>query len=126
MNNDIKYQNNTTDLTQSYITKKVYITNTLQLSKKNIIINKDIINRYIFLSSFMSEEALFFEDIYFSIFYILTIEEDENENKKSKCIIHNFMIDKLKKSYCKNSLPYYDFKNGLLNINFTLFTPLMN
>ena len=31
------------------------------------------------------------------------------------------MIDKLKKSYCKNSLPYYDFKDGLLNINFILF-----
>lgn len=108
--------------------KKVYITNSLQLSKKYIIINKNIINRYNFLSSFTNEEALFFEDIYFSIFYILTFEEDEEckenkeeYNKKSKCLIYNFIIDKLKKSYCKNSLPYYDFKNAILNINFTQF-----
>ena len=123
MNNEFKNRNHKTELTSEF-TKNVYITNTLQISRKNIIIDKHMINRYIFLSSFLHEEAIFFEDIYFSIFYILTIEEDDNndnQNKKSKCIIHNFMIDKLKKSYCKNSLPYYDFKDGLLNINFRLF-----
>lgn len=133
-NQNNKY--NTTDLiptgiptvgwTQSYITKKVYITNSLQISKKHIIINKNITNRYPFLSSFSNEESLFFEDIYFSIFYILTFEEsEENEepienkkSKKSKCIIYNFIIDKFKKSYCKNSLPYFDFKDALLNLYF--------
>ncbi len=115
------------------VTKKVYITNTLQLSKKYIFINKNIIHRYPFLSNFINEEALFFEDIYFSIFYILTFEEEEydennkenikykeeiKDNKKSKCLIYNFIIDKLHKSYSKNSLPYYDFKDALLNLYF--------
>jgi len=131
MNNQINILNKplTTD-----VTKKVYITHALQLSKKYIVINKNIINRYHFLSIFINEEALFFEDVYFSIFYILTFEEDNEENKKdeeenpqnksniksskSKCIIYNFIIDKLSKSYCKNSLPYYDFKDALLNLYF--------
>lgn len=120
------YQNSTTDLT-----KKVYITNSLQINKKNIIINKNITTRYPFLISFINEEALFFEDIYFSIFYILTFENDSEEyneedkkdtkntkNTKNSCIIYNFIIDKLKKSYCKNSLPYFDFKDALLNLYF--------
>ncbi len=131
--NNSNHNKITTDLT-----KKVYITNSLQISKKHIIINKNIINRYPFLSIFINEEALFFEDIYFSIFYILTFEEDDinedninkdniNEkkikegkegNKKNKCLIYNFIIDKLNKSYCKNSLPYYDFKDALLNLYF--------
>ncbi len=138
-NNDEKITND--------VTKKVYITNSLQLSKKYIVINKNIINRYHFLSFFINEEALFFEDIYFSIFYILTFEEDDEnhednenqkddenqeddkskeakerkvkeKNKKGKCLIYNFIINKLNKSYCKNSLPYYDFKDALLNLYF--------
>ncbi len=108
------------------LTNKVYITHSLQISKKNIIINKNIINRYNFLSIFINEEALFFEDIYFSIFYILTFENEEEESKeenkkdskKGKCLIYNFIINKLNKSYCKNSLPYYDFKDALLNLYF--------
>ncbi len=130
--------NNNNNKITTDLTKKVYITNTLQISKKYIIINKNIINRYNFLSFFINEEALFFEDIYFSIFYILTFEEDDNsendnsedeikelkkvkkvkEDKKGKCLIYNFIIDKLNKSYCKNSLPYYDFKDALLNLYF--------
>ncbi len=116
MNNQIKKNNLTNDVTNNSLKNKVYITNTLEISKKNIQINKDIINRYSFLSSYIHEEALFFEDIYYSIFYILTFEIKEEDEEKSECFIYNFIVDKMNKSYSKNSLPYYDFKNSLLNL----------
>jgi hypothetical protein len=89
----------------------------MNLHKKNIIIDKIIINKYNFLSSYINYKSLFFEDSYFSIFYIL---EEDVENNKENIIIYNFIIDKLNKSYCKNSMSYYDFKNAILNINFSL------
>ncbi len=129
---NIKKEEITNDITTE-LKKKVYITNQLNISKKYSVINKAMINRYSFLSPFINEEALFFEDIYYSIFYILVFEDNEcdkcdeydykynefNENhKKSKCVIYNYMIDKLNKRYCKNSLSYYEFKDALLNLYF--------
>ncbi len=102
----------TIDLTKK--DKEIYITNVLKMSKKSIIINKNIINRYEFLLPYINQEALFFENIYFSIFYILIFEMEE-DGKKDNCIIYNFMIDKLNKKYVKNSLSYFELKDIIMN-----------
>ena len=65
----------------------------------HIIINKNIINRYNFLSFFINEEALFFEDIYFSIFYIYYIyiymlsSINHNSLINSSGMIHSLQIE---------------------------------
>jgi hypothetical protein len=102
----------TNDKKQSF-----YASNSIQLSKKNITIDQNLIERYPFLSPFLHYNILFFEDIYFSILYIQ--ENSYQKINKKNIIIYNFIIDKLNKKYCKNNMIYEEFKDSLLNLNFS-------
>ncbi len=122
----------TNDKQQSY-----YASNSIHLSKKNITIDPNLIIRYPFLSPFLHYHTLFFEDIYFSILYIQCFNDDNIDNmdtnkedikpskfknikkiNKKNIIIYNFIIDKLNKRYCKNSMNYEEFKDSILNLYF--------
>lgn len=107
---------NTIDNTDDYFHTKFYASNIIKLCKRNIIIDLSIIERYKFLNQFLNHEGLLFEDIYFTILYIKNYEEDD-ENK-SVVTIYNFIIDKLHKSYCKNSMNYEELKDSILNLYF--------
>ncbi len=119
--------------------KPYQIQNILNLKKQNITIDKTIILRYPFLQEFLFYDALFFEDAYYSILYIQYFEYISDDdiylermsykkiNKKilkkhsnENIIIYNFIIDKLQKSYIKNSMNYIELKDALLNIQFSL------
>lgn len=120
--------------------KEYQIQNILYLKKRNITIDKTIILRYPFLQEFLFYDALFFEDAYYSIFYIQYFENNSDDEisieslkkyknvKKIKIslkhpneniIIYNYIIDKLQKSYIKNSMNYIEVKDALLNIQFS-------
>lgn len=100
-----------------------FASNLLKITKINNTISSTMIERYPFLRSFINFSYLFFEDIYFSIIYIQEEDQDEEikenyPNKKKYIIIHNFIINKIHKTYCKNSMNYEEFKDSLLNLYF--------
>ncbi len=99
------------------LSQSVFTSSTFQLHKRNIQIDSSIIQRYRFLSPFLNCRALFFEDLYYSIFYIQSDDEEEKEDEEeisSSIIIKNYIIDKLHKCYSCNQMNYDEYKRSLL------------